>query len=150
MELGEEEDEPPKLVKVDKSKAKGNKRPAIESDDDKTADAPATNGTGEKLSKRQAKKLKNNAGQAVASENEAAKPTKEQSKKDAKKVQFAEKLEQGPTGSNAKGTEKKGPRVVSGVTIDDKKVGSGPGAKKGDSVAMRYIGKLQDGKVFDC
>jgi FK506-binding nuclear protein len=156
MEVESDEDEVPKLVKVEKSKAKGNKRPATESDEEK----PVTNGTDQKLSKRQAKKLKNNAGQAVASEKEVAKPAKESSKKDSKKgdtpastgkkVQFAEKLEQGPTGSNAKGAEKKAPRVVSGVTIDDKKSGSGPGAKKGDSVAMRYIGKLQDGKVFDC
>ena len=35
------------------------------------------------------------------------------------------------------------------MTIDDKKLGTGPAAKKGDRVGMRYIGKLKDGKVFD-
>jgi hypothetical protein len=39
---------------------------------------------------------------------------------------------------------------VKGVTVDDKKLGTGPAAKKGDRVSMRYIGKLTDGKVFDC
>lgn len=42
-----------------------------------------------------------------------------------------------------------GPKTVQGVLIDDKKLGKGPIAKKGNKVAMRYIGKLQDGKVFD-
>ena len=41
-------------------------------------------------------------------------------------------------------------RKVDGVTIDERKSGKGPAAKKGSRVSMRYIGKLQDGKVFDC
>jgi len=36
-----------------------------------------------------------------------------------------------------------------GVKVKDVKAGSGPGAQKGQSVKMRYIGKLTDGKVFD-
>jgi FK506-binding nuclear protein len=36
-----------------------------------------------------------------------------------------------------------------GVKIQDHKVGSGPQAKSGDMVSMRYVGKLQNGKVFD-
>ena len=60
----------------------------------------------------------------------------------------------GPTGSEApKAAEKKketlGPRLVDGIKIDDKKIGTGPGATKGDRLSMRYIGKLEDGKVFD-
>lgn len=44
-----------------------------------------------------------------------------------------------------------GVKTVNGVTIDDKKLGTGPAAKKGDKVSMRYIGKLEkDKKVFDC
>ena len=36
------------------------------------------------------------------------------------------------------------------LVIDDKKVGDGKAAKKGDLVSMRYIGKFQDSKkVFD-
>jgi FK506-binding nuclear protein len=80
--------------------------------------------------------------------------------KSDKKVQFAKNLEQGPTGSTEKAkngvNEQKagkpglGIKTVNGVKIDDKKLGSGPACKKGQKVSMRYIGKLTDGKVFDC
>ncbi|KAF2640155.1 hypothetical protein P280DRAFT_469862 [Massarina eburnea CBS 473.64] len=165
MELDSEEEEAPKLVKAAAKKGK-NKRPV---DDDEEAgatldelisktkaEAPATNGE-QKLSKKQAKKLKNNEGQAVAA---AEAPAKKESKdkaeapnSDKKKVQFAKNLEQGPTGSPKVEAPKKeaakGPRNVGGVTIDDKKDGKGRVAKKGDRIEMRYIGKLKNGKVFD-
>ena len=190
----ESEDEAPKLIKAneqgkDKSRGK-NKRAAEESDDDdeekKEAatlddimakslkpEEPKTNGE-PKLSKKQLKKLKNNAGKAVepAAENKDAKkaeqPTAEKSPgKGDKKVQFAKNLEQGPTGkpkdertepkSNLKGEETKketqkptlGVKTVQGVKVDDRKLGKGPAATKGDKVGLRYIGKLDDGKVFD-
>ena len=127
----EDEKEPPKLVKMDEvakkeeSVKKGkNKRAREESDDEKEGD---------------------------------------------KKVQFAKDLEQGPTSSpeapktessektkiDSKKEEGKskpglGVKVVQGVKLDDKKMGTGPAAKKGSKVALRYIGKLKDGKVFDC
>ena len=44
---------------------------------------------------------------------------------------------------------KTGPRNVGGVTVEDKKVGKGRAAKKGDRIEMRYIGKLKNGKQFD-
>lgn len=146
-----EEDEAPKLVEAKKGK---NKRAA----DDETLDSliseskaePTANG--EKLSKKQLKKMKKNDGSAtVVAEAEAEAPS---STKSDKKVQFAKNLEQGPTPTKAAAAEKPkaaaGPRVVSGVTIDDKKAGTGPAAKSGDRVGMRYIGKLQkNNKVFD-
>lgn len=155
------EEEAPKLVKADK-KGK-NKRPAQDEDEGEAmtldelitktkAEAPVANG--EKPSKKQAKKLKNNEGQAVA----AAEPAKEAKKvdtpsSDKKKVQFAKNLEQGPTGSpkvaEAKKEQAKGPRNVGGVTVEDKKEGKGKAAKKGDKIEMRYIGKLKNGKQFD-
>lgn len=192
----EDEEEPPKLVKKEEiakleepAKKGKNKRAREESDDEKDVPAslddimakslkPAeqltTNGE-TKLSKKQLKKLKNNAGKAV----EAAVENKEVKKEDAaekdspqkgdKKVQFAKNLEQGPASSpNAPKTDSKdksttdskkeegkpkaslGVKMVQGVKIDDKKLGTGPAAKKGSKVGMRYIGKLKDGKVFDC
>lgn len=107
-----------------------------------------------KLSKKQLKKLKANDGKAVDVTAEAK----------AKKVQFAKKLEQGPTPSPAadkKTKEQKKPdvkkpeavgkssKIVQGVTILDSKVGTGPAAKRGSKLSMRYIGKLESGKVFD-
>lgn len=133
----------------------------------------ATNGDAKKLSKaekKRQKKLKKNDGEAVAAVSE---PAATEAKKDSaqtngseKKVQFAKNLEQGPTPSGTASTstpksekaEKSdktssttsvGVKEVQGVTVDDRKVGSGPAAKKGSRVEMRYIGKLDNGKVFD-
>ncbi len=105
-----------------------------------------------KLSKKQQKKLKNNKGEAVAKEEPKAEAPKEPPAKTDKKVQFAKNLEQGPTGPAAaaeKGATL-GVKVVQGVTVDDRKIGSGRVVKKGNRVEVRYIGKLTDGKVFDC
>ncbi len=172
---GEDEAEAPKLVKKDK-KGK-NKRAAEDSDDEPAAldeimakamkPAGATTNGDAKLSKKQQKKLKNNAGEAVPTAAEDAAKKGDKPAKDAKtdkKVQFAKKLEQGPSSSpkdtktEAKLETKKddgdvksglGVKMVQGVKIDDRKLGKGPAAKKGDKISMRYIGKLQDGKVFD-
>jgi FK506-binding nuclear protein len=147
------EEEAPKLVDTKKSK-KGNKRAAEEeaSLDDLISKA-ATNGDA-----KSAKKVKKNDGQAVAAAQEPAKKAEkvETPSSDKKKVQFSKNLEMGPTGSPRVDEKKeaakpaaKGPRNVSGVTVDDKKEGKGKAAKKGDRVEMRYIGKLKNGKVFD-
>ncbi len=124
------EEEAPQLV--DTTKKGKNKRSAEETEN--LDELIAKDDT--KLSKKQQKKLKNNQGEAVAADE----------KKDAKKVQFAKNLEQGPTGSTKAAV---GVKVVQGVTIDDRKIGTGRVAKNGDSVGVRYIGKLQNGKQFD-
>jgi FK506-binding nuclear protein len=122
-----------------------------------------------KSEKKKLKKLKKNDGEAApaTTANTGSKTT--EPKKEAastngeKKVQFAKNLEQGPTPSatpptksdkktEAKGTDGKatlGIKEVQGVIIDDRKLGTGPAAKKGNKVEMRYIGKLENGKVFD-
>ena len=188
----DEEEDAPKLVKKEEPVQNGkNKRAREESEDEAPASLDdimakslkpaepttneATNGE-PKLSKKQLKKLKNNAGKAV----EAAAENKDMEKEETvvgardspalksdKKVQFAKNLEQGPAASpstvkssleKGKNETKKeegkpkaslGVKIVQGVKIDDKKLGSGPAAKKGNKVGMRYIGKLKDGKVFD-
>ena len=178
-EIGSDEDAPQLLqLKAGKPTNKGkNKRPANFDDEDAgTLDNIITKALapeapdGQKLSKKQLKKLKKNDGQAGAAAQEAkeapktsdkngskdSSTKKENGSKDStkdsgadkkdKKVQFAKNLEQGPTGS----PKPLGTQNVQGVAVDDKKVGKGPAAKKGDKVEMRYIGKLADGKVFDC
>lgn len=172
----EDDDEVPKLIKKDVFAKKGkNKRPAEDSDDEPAnlddimakslnPAEPVTNGE-HKLSKKQQKKLKNNAGKAVdaAIESKDVKVDDATKDKGDKKVQFAKNLEQGPSSSpstlkadsngdikaGSKSSASLGPKVVQGVKVDDKKLGKGPAAKKGDKVGMRYIGKLNDGKVFD-
>lgn len=179
-EIVSEEDEVPKFIRKEEPVKKGkNKRVADELDEEPaTLDeimAESLKPVGPKLSKKQLKKLKNNAGKAVdaALENKDVKKEEVAAKdnsnaKGDKKVQFAKNLEQGPSGvkqetkpeakADAKSDSKKdgekpkttlGPKKVQGVMIDDRKLGKGPAAKKGNKVGMRYIGKLQDGKVFD-
>lgn len=131
------EEEAPKLVAAETKKGK-NKRAAEEAPE-ALDDLIAKDET--KLSKKQQKKLKNNKGEAVAAE---------EGKKSDKKVQFAKNLEQGPTGSGKNGKPATGVKVVQGVTVDDRTIGKGRSVKNGDTVSLRYIGKLQDGKQFDC
>ena len=131
----ESDEEAPKLVATKKGK---NKRAAEE----ESLDALIAK-TDDK-SKKQQKKLKNNKGEAVAAE---------EAKKD-KKVQFAKNLEQGPTGSTEKakqaGKGSLGVKVIQGVTVDDRTIGNGARVvKSGDTVGVRYIGKLANGKQFD-
>ncbi|KAE8147329.1 hypothetical protein BDV25DRAFT_160622 [Aspergillus avenaceus] len=139
------EEEAPKLVET---KGK-NKRTAPVEEEEKPKAKQAN--AEEALSKKQQKKLKKNDGNAAAVEQK--KEAKEG--KEAKKVQFAKNLEQGPTPSaqDKKPAEATtgtlGVKEIKGVKIDDKKLGKGAAAKSGNTVAMRYIGKLEDGKVFD-
>jgi FK506-binding nuclear protein len=114
-----------------------------------------------KAEKRKLKKLKKNDGEAAPP---STAPTDSKTAANGeKKVQFAKNLEQGPTPSvtspaksdkksEPKSTDGKatlGVKEVQGVIIDDRKLGTGPPAKKGNKVEMRYIGKLENGKVFD-
>lgn len=161
-EVESDEEEAPKLVSKKEEKKGKNKRSAEALEEPASLDDLVAKSKTEeepKLSKKQQKKLKKNNGEAVPAK---AEEKKEESKDgSAKKVQFSKNLEIGPTGSAEKKKEvvapvkdnKKGAlgvKVINGVKIDDKKLGSGPAAKSGDRVGMRYIGKLVDGKVFDC
>lgn len=158
----------PALVPADAVAQKGKNKRAAE--DSPVADK-TTNGDVKltKAQKKAQKKLKNNAGAAVdADAEEAATPAEavkaSPAAKADKKVQFAKTLVQGPTSSTSPKVTAEAPKadagkpkaslgvkVVQGVTIDDKKLGTGPAAKKGDKVSMRYIGKLdKDKRVFDC
>lgn len=160
MEIDSEEEA---RIKAPAKASKGkNKRAAEENLDDMMAKAEkanaksATNGE-QPLSKKQQKKLKKNNGEAAEAPQKQAEAQPTPAKSD-KKVQFAKNLEQGPTGSTqqkketgkAEGTTGTlGVKEVQGVKIEDKKLGKGAAAKKGDRVSMRYIGKLENGKVFD-
>ena len=143
------------------TEAKGTKRPREEPDEapqlvDTATKTPEINTAGlSKSEKKKLKKQKLNSGEA-ADVNGAE-----------KKVKFAPKLEQGPTaGSNetpatAKPalspkskpetkTEKKKITLANGVVVEEHKAGSGPKAKNGTKLAIRYIGKLvKNGKEFD-
>jgi FK506-binding nuclear protein len=151
----ESEDEAPKLVETKKGKNKRAAEDEVSLDDlmAKANKAKSTKAEEPALTKAQQKKLKKNNGDAAAVEpKETKKDAKKDEKKEAKtdkKVQFAKNLEQGPTPSGDKPTGTLGVKEIRGVKIDDKKLGKGVAAKSGNTVAMRYIGKLENGKVFD-
>ena len=70
---------------------------------------------------------------------------------DAKKQQ-EEKKEPASNDSESKKENKPEPiqkTLPSGLVIEDSIVGTGPRAKSGHKVSVRYIGKLTNGKVFD-
>ncbi len=124
---------------------------------------------------KKSKKQKGQNGQAIAvtpGVKEGTETTKkgEDSDKDGKKVEEKDKKkgekdnEDEKKGDEKKKKEKKGKKDKSGEEAKPKRdekelpgglkywdsiVGSGPAAKKGNKVSMRYIGKLQNGKIFD-
>ncbi|KAK5945972.1 peptidylprolyl isomerase fpr3 [Knufia obscura] len=177
MEVDDEEEKPKAIAAPTKESKKGkNKRPAEDTEEEVSLDnimakeaaaAPEQPKKLSKAEKKAAKKLKNNEGEAAAApeaKKEKESPQTNGTDADKKKVQFAKNLEQGPTPSKSdakadtkadtKSADKPksvslGIKDVNGVSVDDRKIGSGPAAKKGSRVEMRYIGKLDNGKVFD-
>ncbi|KAI0958860.1 hypothetical protein AcV7_004560 [Taiwanofungus camphoratus] len=131
----------------------GKKRP-------RESDAMETEEGGEKLSKAQKKKAnkkqKAEDGKAVPSgAEETPSPAKvngdAQEKKGKKEKEKGEKEKSKKDGGEkekpkAEGKEKE---LAGGLKVRDHKVGTGPQAKAGDMVSMRYVGKLQNGKTFD-
>lgn len=71
---------------------------------------------------------------------------KAKKQKSEKKVEFSDDLEKISGASESKYPTKK---LEGGVIIEDRTTGTGPHAKKGQTVGVRYIGKLKNGKVFD-
>ena len=94
-----------------------------------------------KAEKKAAKKQKGENGVAIPKED-PVKETKEEKKEKEKRKEKKEKKKEGKPAGEVKELE-------GGVKIKDVKVGNGPGAQNGQSIKMRYIGKLTDGKVFD-
>ena len=82
---------------------------------------------------------KKEAGEKEEAKEEGGKKEKKKDKKDKKKAANTEAKIPLPDEQTTAG----------GVIIKDHKTGTGPMAKKGNTVQMRYIGKLTDGKEFD-
>jgi FK506-binding nuclear protein len=117
----------------------------------------------EKLSKAQkkkaGKKLKAADGSAVPAAAEtpsaASAPESKKEKKDKKdkKDKKADKTDKATaSASTAEAAEPKKTiqkELPGGLKIADAKVGTGKIAKKGNTVSLRYIGKLMNGQIFD-
>ncbi|KAF7315559.1 Peptidylprolyl isomerase [Mycena indigotica] len=91
------------------------------------------------------KKQKSETGQAV-------KPASEKKDKKDKKKDKSQDQDKKPDEKKSEGASKAVEReIAGGIKIKDSKVGTGPAAKKGNSVSMRYVGRLStpQGKIFD-
>jgi FK506-binding nuclear protein len=118
--------------KAEEKKADSKKRP-------RETDATEADGEESKLSKAEKKKLKK-----LKAANGEAIPAGET--KETEKPKTADKPKE-KDGKKEKTKETK--ELTGGVKIQDHKVGTGRQAKNGDVVSMRYVGKLQNGKIFD-
>ncbi|KAH7107314.1 hypothetical protein BKA62DRAFT_649487 [Auriculariales sp. MPI-PUGE-AT-0066] len=138
--------------------------------DSKKRPRPSDSADGEaKLPKNQQKKLNKKLkaadGSAVpVGQQEETSKSKGAEKEKTKSKPDAEKPKNDKSKSKADGDKPKGkagdekPKskaaseaktLAGGLIIQDVKLGTGPGAKKGQKLSMRYIGKLTNGKVFD-
>ncbi|KAF8897051.1 hypothetical protein CPB84DRAFT_1781426 [Gymnopilus junonius] len=139
-----------RFEEIEEEPAKPSKRP-------RESDVTREQKTGSASKKN--KKLKAEGGKAVSAPSDTdatLKAEKQEKKKKDNKVEGTEKgqkdqedqeKKEKKVGKGDKSTAKK--TIAGGVVIEDVKVGTGSQAKKGNTVRMRYIGKLTNGKVFD-
>jgi len=97
-----------------------------------------------KAEKKKNKKLKKENGEAVPVGKEETKAKSAEEKAEKKQGKKQEKKE-----GKANKEEKQFKELKGGLKVKDDTTGTGPQAKKGDKLQMRYVGKLQNGKVFD-
>ncbi|KAM0748957.1 hypothetical protein T439DRAFT_382049 [Meredithblackwellia eburnea MCA 4105] len=119
-----------------KESVKSNPKKRQAEDDDVAASLLKSNDADATLSKNQKKKL---AKKLKATDGSAAAPPAPAAAKEEKK-------------EAAPAPKKEGPKPVTlagGLVILDSKKGDGPVAKSGKKVGVRYIGKLESGKIFD-
>jgi len=143
-DMDEDEDEAKKVAPT-KSQKKLNKKLKVENGDAVPVGASSTD---KKVEKK---------GEASGSSPETSKKESKEKKKEHKKEKKEKKKEEkqekkqttdAPTASTNAGSPSK-KTLAGGLVIEDSKVGSGKTAKAGSLCAMRYIGKLTDGTIFD-
>ncbi|KAF8527762.1 hypothetical protein JB92DRAFT_2697771 [Gautieria morchelliformis] len=142
-----------RFEEVEDKPTAGKKHPR---DSDATADASMASTSAKKANK----KLKGESGSAVPvnteaeskANGEATESKKEKKKKDKKKDKGDAKSDvEAQSGGEGTATKASSPlkMLSGGLQVKDVKVGTGKQAKAGNTVSMRYIGKLPDGTKFD-
>ncbi|KIM92070.1 hypothetical protein PILCRDRAFT_111087 [Piloderma croceum F 1598] len=114
------------------------------------SDAMDTESLSKSAQKKLNKKLKAEGGKAIAagSGDEEKKSKKEKKEKAKHKKDESEEAKTGVEGGEK--TKKGDAKLLEGgIKVVDAKPGTGVQAKKGNTVSMRYIGKLASGKIFD-
>ncbi|GAA5893454.1 hypothetical protein JCM6882_008040 [Rhodosporidiobolus microsporus] len=134
----DEEMDDSRIEEILEEKPKASKKRAADAAaDDSTISAADIAGLSKSQLKKLAKKQKGEKGEAVAAVaapvEKAAPAAKKEEKKEAPKKAAASKTR----------------TLAGGLEVTDAKEGTGAAAKNGSKVGMRYIGKLDNGKIFD-
>lgn len=151
MDEDEDEDEvDAKQAALTKSqKKKLNKKLKVENGEAVPVGAPST----KKEEKEKKEKAPESSPESSKKENKEKKKEhnkeKKEKKKDEKKAKKPEEANGAPTASTSADSTSNKKTLTGGLVIEDSKVGTGKTAKAGSHCAMRYIGKLADGTVFD-
>lgn len=108
----------------------------------------------DKVGKAEKKKLKAENGKAIPVETPSDQPKgekKEKKKRDKKGERTAKDQKEKEEDKQKEQKNNQVPKktIAGGIVIQDKVIGTGPMAKKGDTLKLRYVGKLTNGKVFD-
>ncbi|KZV85029.1 hypothetical protein EXIGLDRAFT_775961 [Exidia glandulosa HHB12029] len=138
----DDSDEEPKL--------KSKKRPR-ESDASLPDETPDLSKLTKNQRKKLAKKLKGEDGEAVPVGGDTPAKDEKKAKKDTPSKKEKETPSKPSAAADGEKKKKGGDErtLPSGLKIRDAKLGTGPAAKKGQRLQMRYIGKLPNGKIFD-
>ncbi|KWU43992.1 hypothetical protein RHOSPDRAFT_34421 [Rhodotorula sp. JG-1b] len=131
MDDEEMEEAASRIQEIEEQPKPSKKRAAAEEEAPAGAD-DSTASLSKNQKKKLAKKQKSENGEAVAPAAAAAVPEPKKKAEEPKKADT-----------------KKTQVLAGGLEITDVKVGEGAAAKNGSKVGMRYIGKLENGKVFD-
>jgi len=98
------------------------------------------------------KKLKADNGKAIPvetpSDQQKSEKKEKKSRKQDKKVEEVVK-EKKEEEIPKKGSKLPKKTIAGGIVVQDHSIGTGPMAKKGDTLKLRYVGKLTNGKEFD-
>ena len=152
MDEDEDEDEvEAKHAALSKSqKKKLNKKLKVDSGEAVPAGAPSTK---KEVKEKEKEKAPESSPESSKKENKEKKKEhnkeKKEKKKDEKKGKKPEETNGAPTASTSADATSNKKTLAGGLVIEDSKVGSGKTAKAGSHCAMRYIGKLSNGTVFD-
>ena len=104
-------------------------------------------------SDKKSKKLKAADGKPVVVETDAIKEGEKkveaEKEKDGQKDKKKNKKEKNKVDTLGEKSTPAKKTIAGGIVIEDAVVGTGPMAKKGNTVRVRYVGKLTNGKEFD-
>jgi len=150
-DMDEDEDEAEEAALTKSQKKKLNKKLKAQNGEAVPVGAPSTDKKQERGTEKEKDKGPESSPEASKKEG---KEKKKKHKKEEKEIKKGEKTEvkeakQEQIASTGAGSSSNKKTLAGGLVIEDPKVGTGKTAKAGSVCAMRYIGKLSNGTIFD-